>query len=82
MKAAASKPFARMTHTMARRAGVPDPSITWELERKPIFDNVVATLHIDGRDADADAVAGAARRRRARAPGSKRSGQPPFRVRD
>ncbi len=50
MKAAASKPFARFTHTLAKRAGVPDPSITWELVRKPIFDNVVATLRIEGRE--------------------------------
>jgi PhoD-like phosphatase len=53
MKAAASKPFARFTHALARRAGVTDPTIAWELRHKPIFDNVVATLHLDGREAEA-----------------------------
>lgn len=52
MKAAASKPFARLTHTMARRAGVEDPAIGWQLQHAPIFDNVVATLHLDGREAE------------------------------
>jgi hypothetical protein len=49
MKSAASKPFARITSALARSARVPRPAIAWELNDKPVFDNVVGTLHLDGR---------------------------------
>jgi hypothetical protein len=42
---------ARITHALARAAGVPDPDITWELSDPPIFDNQVATLDIEDRHA-------------------------------
>jgi hypothetical protein len=51
MKAAASRPFARVTGALARAAGVDRPRIAWELRDKPIFDNVVGMLHLDGRSA-------------------------------
>ncbi|HEX4626024.1 MAG TPA: alkaline phosphatase D family protein [Solirubrobacteraceae bacterium] len=40
---------ARVTQTLARAAGVPDPDIEWQLADPPIFDNQVATLELSGR---------------------------------
>jgi hypothetical protein len=48
IKAAVSRPAAAVTRALARAAGVPDPGIRWRLRQEPIFDNVVATLHLDG----------------------------------
>jgi PhoD-like phosphatase len=47
----ASKPGERITRWIARRAGVKDPSIHWELVQKPTFDNQFATLELRGRQA-------------------------------
>ncbi|MEA2296142.1 MAG: hypothetical protein QOE86_3781, partial [Solirubrobacteraceae bacterium] len=46
-----SMPAARLTRALARRAGVEDPEITWKLRQRAVFDNVVATLHLNGRSA-------------------------------
>ena len=51
IKAAASKPAAAFARTLARLAGVRSPRIRWHLRDKPLFANVVATLHVDGDDA-------------------------------
>jgi PhoD-like phosphatase len=47
----ASKPAERAAHWIARRAGVEDPAIQWELVQKPTFDNQFATLELSGRSA-------------------------------
>jgi hypothetical protein len=44
-------PAARVTHALARAAGVRDPDVAWELCDRPIFDNQVATLEIEDRHA-------------------------------
>ncbi len=51
IRTAATRPAAALARGLARAAGVEKPRITWKLREKPIFDNVVATLHLDGRDA-------------------------------
>jgi hypothetical protein len=53
MKAAASRPARWVAYGLARAAGVPRPAIRWQLRHKPVFDNVVAQLHIDGPRASA-----------------------------
>ncbi len=50
-KSMVSRPAAVVTRALARAAGVPDPGIRWRLRQEPIFDNVVATLHLDGPQA-------------------------------
>jgi PhoD-like phosphatase len=44
----AAEVFAR---SLARLAGAPDPGIRWRLVEGPYFDNQVATLRLDGREA-------------------------------
>jgi hypothetical protein len=51
IRAVSSTPAARLTRALARRAGVPDPEVSWKLRQDAVFDNVVATLHFDGPDA-------------------------------
>jgi hypothetical protein len=51
IKFAASKPAHRITERMARSAGVRDPGIRWRFLETPTFDNQVATLDWEGRDA-------------------------------
>jgi hypothetical protein len=51
IRAISSKPAARVTRALARRAGVEDPEVAWRLRQAAVFDNVVATLHLDGREA-------------------------------
>jgi hypothetical protein len=51
MKAASSRPAAAVTRALARAARVRPSRIGWVLRDKPIFDNVVATLRLDGDDA-------------------------------
>jgi len=43
--------FTRVAAALARLAGAEDPGIRWRLLDGPCFDNQVATLHIDGRQA-------------------------------
>jgi hypothetical protein len=51
IKAASSGPAAAVARALARAAGVPAPPIRWRIPQEPVFDNVVATLHLDGRAA-------------------------------
>jgi hypothetical protein len=51
IKAAASRPATWLTRALARAAGVGDPGMRWRFEQKPTFDNQVATLDWEGRDA-------------------------------
>jgi len=51
IRSVASRPAALVTRGLARLAGVPPEGISWRLQQDPVFDNVVATLHLDGKDA-------------------------------
>jgi hypothetical protein len=44
-----SRRLAAVARWLARRAGVPDPPLSWEVTDGPYFDNQVATLEIEGR---------------------------------
>jgi PhoD-like phosphatase len=46
-----SRPFAALARGLARLAGAPDPGLRWRLLEGPYFDNQVATLRLDGREA-------------------------------
>ncbi len=46
-----SRGLARVVRSVARRAGVPDPPLRWEVTDGPCFDNQVGTLELDGRTA-------------------------------
>jgi PhoD-like phosphatase len=53
IKLGMSRPFERVWRAIAKRAGVRDPGIHWDLTGGgPWFDNQVATLVIDGRRID------------------------------
>jgi len=43
-----SHPIARVLRGLARRAGVPDPPLRWEVTDGPCFDNQVGMLELDG----------------------------------
>jgi len=45
------RPFAALAAGLARLSGAPDPGIRWRLLEGPYFDNQVATLRLDGREA-------------------------------
>lgn len=51
MKSALTTPGHRLARYLARRAGVPAPSIEWEFLEPPTFDNQIGTVEIEGRDA-------------------------------
>ncbi len=51
VRAGFSRPFSTLARSLARAAGAPDPGIRWRLLDGPYFDNQVATLHLDGREA-------------------------------
>ncbi len=51
VRAGFSRPFELVTRGLARLAGAPDPGIRWRLLEGPHFDNQVATLRLDGREA-------------------------------
>jgi hypothetical protein len=51
IRAGFSRPFTGAMRVLARSAGVPDPGIRWRLAEGPFFDNQVASLTIDGRNA-------------------------------
>jgi phosphodiesterase/alkaline phosphatase D-like protein len=51
IKAVTSRPAAVITRGLARAAGVERPPIDWTLRQNPVFDNVVATLRLDGAEA-------------------------------
>lgn len=44
-------PFTALASLLARAAGAPDPGIRWRTLEGPCFDNQVASLHLDGREA-------------------------------
>jgi PhoD-like phosphatase len=46
-----SRPFTAFARGLARLSGAPDPGIRWRLLEGPYFDNQVATLRLDGREA-------------------------------
>jgi hypothetical protein len=51
IKAMATAPARWVTGFMARRAGVEDPGMRWRYVKDPTFDNQVATLEWEGREA-------------------------------
>jgi hypothetical protein len=51
IKAMSTAPARWVTRTLARLAGVPDPGIRWRFVQDPTFDNQIATLEWDGREA-------------------------------
>jgi hypothetical protein len=51
IRAGFSRPFVAAMRALGRSAGVPDPGIHWRLAEGPYFDNQVATLRLDGREA-------------------------------
>ena len=46
-----TRPFTALMRKLAESAGVPDPELRWRLMDGPYFDNQVATLRVNGRDA-------------------------------
>jgi hypothetical protein len=52
IKAGMSPATHAVTRLLARSAGVPDPRIRWRIQEGPWFDNVLATLDVDGRRLD------------------------------
>jgi hypothetical protein len=51
IKAGFSRPFIAAMRALAGSAGAPDPGLRWRLAEGPYFDNQVATLRLDGREA-------------------------------
>jgi PhoD-like phosphatase len=51
VRAGFSRPFAAVARGLAQLAGAPDPGIRWRLLEGPYFDNQIATIHLDGREA-------------------------------
>jgi hypothetical protein len=46
-----SRPFTAAMHALARAAGATEPGLDWQLRDGPYFDNQVATIRLDGREA-------------------------------
>jgi PhoD-like phosphatase len=51
IRAGFSRPFTAVTHALARAAGATEPGLDWKLRDGPYFDNQVATIRLDGREA-------------------------------
>ncbi len=51
IRAGFSRPFTALSRGLARLSGAPDPGLRWRLIEGPYFDNQVATLRLDGREA-------------------------------
>jgi hypothetical protein len=51
IRAGFTRPFTQIAAALAKAAGAEDPGIRWRLRDGPCFDNQVATLHLDGREA-------------------------------
>lgn len=51
IRVAASKPGHAIGRALARLAGVKDPGIRWRFVEGPLFNNQIATLKLNGRDA-------------------------------
>jgi hypothetical protein len=42
------RPAVAFARRLARRAGVPEPPFTWSITEGPWFDNMLATVQLDG----------------------------------
>jgi hypothetical protein len=51
VRTAFGKPASALARRLARAAGAPEPGIGWRTLEGPCFDNQVASLHLDGREA-------------------------------
>jgi hypothetical protein len=51
VRAGFSRPAHALTRALAGLSGAPDPGIRWRLLEGPYFDNQVATVRLDGREA-------------------------------
>jgi len=51
IRAGFTRPFVAAMRALGRSAGVPDPGLRWRLAEGPYFDNQVATLRLNGREA-------------------------------
>jgi PhoD-like phosphatase len=51
IKAGFSRPFTAAMKALAGAAGAPDPGLRWRLADGPYFDNQVATIRLEGREA-------------------------------
>jgi PhoD-like phosphatase len=51
VRAAFGRPASALARLLARAAGAPEPGIGWRTLEGPCFDNQVASLHLDGREA-------------------------------
>jgi hypothetical protein len=51
IEAGFSRPFTAATRALAGAAGAADPGLRWRLAEGPYFDNQVASLRLDGREA-------------------------------
>jgi hypothetical protein len=51
IRAGFGRAFTQVAAALAKAAGAEDPGIRWQLRGGPCFDNQVATLHLDGREA-------------------------------
>jgi PhoD-like phosphatase len=51
IKAGFTRPFTAAMRGLARSAGAADPGLRWRLSEGPYFDNQVATLRLNGREA-------------------------------
>jgi hypothetical protein len=51
IKVGFTRPFTAAMHGLARAVGAAEPGIGWRLLEGPYFDNQVATLRLDGREA-------------------------------
>jgi PhoD-like phosphatase len=51
IKVGFSRPFIGAMRALGRSAGVADPGMRWRLAEGPYFDNQVATIRLDGREA-------------------------------
>jgi hypothetical protein len=51
IKAGFSRPFVAAMRALGASAGVADPGLRWRLADGPYFDNQVATIRLDGREA-------------------------------
>jgi hypothetical protein len=51
IRAGFGRPFTQVAAALAKAAGAEDPGIRWQLRGGPCFDNQVATLRLDGREA-------------------------------
>jgi len=51
IKVGFTRPFTAATRALGRAAGARDPGLRWRLAEGPYFDNQVASLRLDGREA-------------------------------